>query len=92
MYDQGIWTGILNTLDANSPHCVQSVEEIGDWYLKGLEHLFEFRNKQAKHPQNGNVPKPIQDALDELEALLQKKSITLIEFAECAQGIMDILS
>lgn len=91
LYEPGAWTGILNALDENSPHCVQSVEEIGDWYLRGLEYLFELESK-PRSQQSGKVPKPFQDALDELEALLQRKDITLVEFAECTQAIVNILA
>lgn len=52
MFLPGVWSGILNALDANSSHCVQSLKDTAEWYLRGLEYLADFENKKMDWRKN----------------------------------------
>ena len=39
MYDQAVFTGFLNALDPNSPHCSGSETEAKDWHARAVAYL-----------------------------------------------------
>jgi hypothetical protein len=38
-YKMGLWTGISNALDENSPHAKQTLREVINWFLYGMRYV-----------------------------------------------------
>lgn len=49
MYEYGVWTGFLNALDENSPHCVHTEVEIQMMHAGAMAYLNGFRHGYMAH-------------------------------------------
>lgn len=43
MYHSGIWCGYMNTLTPESPRCVQSENEMFEWYGRAIDYLQRWK-------------------------------------------------
>lgn len=47
VYRHGVWTGILNALDVNSPHAVLTLREAAFWHREGVQYLWNLKRAQG---------------------------------------------
>lgn len=47
MYRGGVWTGILNALDRNSPRAVEMAEEVEYWKGEGIKLVQQWKRKKT---------------------------------------------
>ena len=51
MYQAGVWTGYMNALTPESPHCVQSENEMFEWYGRAVDYLqrWQLHAEETEH-------------------------------------------